>query len=74
MQKRCDHCGETKVLSEFFSPPVDSTASWKGTSQYCKSCHEAGLIPHGYGWYGDKYRTPEETPLPAQVTGQGHCL
>ena len=32
-----------------------------GTSTYCKQCHADAMIPYGYGWYGDRYTSPETT-------------
>lgn len=59
MEKRCLCCGEIKPITRFFFAPKDGAASWHGTSRFCIDCHDAGLIVHGYGWYGDKYRKPD---------------
>ena len=61
MQKRCAECKEEKPLSEFFSAPYDARAANTGTSAYCKQCHADGRIKYGYGWYGDKYQTPDSS-------------
>lgn len=63
MDKRCGCCKEMKKISEFFNQSQDARAGAVGTSAYCKQCHAEGKIKHGYGWYGDKYRTPDETPI-----------
>lgn len=61
MEKKCGECGNSKSLGEFFSSPFDSRAASTTVSRYCKQCHGEGRIKYGYGWYGDKYKTPEST-------------
>ena len=61
MNKTCNHCKKPKALGEFFQPPKDAAASWQGTSEFCKQCHSEGKITHGYGWYGEKWTSPETT-------------
>jgi len=61
MDKQCETCKTEKPLSEFFQPPQDAAASWQGTSAHCKQCHSEAKVPHGYGWYGDKWTSPETT-------------
>lgn len=61
VDKKCGECGEKKMLSEFFASPYDSAAHDVRTSAYCKQCHAEGRIKYGYGWYGDKYKTPGDT-------------
>lgn len=59
IQKKCEKCKETKNLKDFFLAPRDGAASWFGSSRYCIACHDAGLIEHGYGWYGENYKQPD---------------
>ena len=59
MIKKCQHCKQDKPINEFFTQPVDSKASAVGTSAYCKQCHAEGKIKHGYGWYGERYQSPD---------------
>lgn len=61
MVKTCQNCKQEKPISEYFSQPSDARANAVGTSAFCKQCHYEGKIRHGYGWYGDKYKTPDET-------------
>jgi len=57
--KVCEKCEVKKTLNRFFLSPKDAAASWFGSSRYCIDCHDAGLIEHGYGYYGDMYRKPD---------------
>ena len=59
--KMCKHCKEHKPLKEFFSSPYEDRAAAHGTSMYYKRCHGEGKIKYGYGWYGDKHKSPEDT-------------
>lgn len=59
MQKKCEFCKQTKPLSEYFTATYSGRVADHGTSRYCKQCHNEGKIKHGYGWYGDKYRSPD---------------
>lgn len=54
--KHCGYCGRAKSHSEFFS--IEGIAS---VSRYCRDCHAAGKIKHGYGDYGDRFTSPEAT-------------
>lgn len=54
--KLCGCCGQAKSRSEFFA--IEGVA---GVSRYCQACHAAGKIKHGYGYYGDRFTTPETT-------------
>ena len=58
MKKICKTCNEEKTLISFFLAPKDGAASWLGSSMHCIECHDSGLVEHGYGWYGEKYRRP----------------
>jgi hypothetical protein len=58
MNKKCLYCKRDFPLADFFVVPFDSPAAWKGTSMYCKHCHADGLIPFGYGSFGEEYKTP----------------
>jgi hypothetical protein len=60
MNKKCQHCKTDKPLAEFFGASFDGRSHEVGTSTFCKQCHADGKIQHGYGWYGDKFRTPED--------------
>lgn len=60
IDKQCPVCKQRKALSEFFSSPFDGRASDIGTSTYCRSCHSAGKIAYGYGWYAGGYETPND--------------
>lgn len=60
MEKKCETCGVSKPLGEYFEREGHSFQGVK-TGAHCKECHAAGLVPNGYGWYGDKYKTPAET-------------
>lgn len=57
--KICQNCHAQKPLSEFFTCPQGAAVSWSGTGVFCKKCHAEGLIPHGYGSYGDRYTSPD---------------
>ena len=59
--KICKHCKEQKTLGEFFSEPYGGRAAQHGTSMFCKQCHSEGKIKYGYGWYGDKHKSPDDT-------------
>ena len=59
MDKQCGNCKETKPLSRFYIAPKDGAVAWHGSSKFCIDCHDAGLIKHGYGDYGDKYKQPD---------------
>jgi hypothetical protein len=61
MDKTCNHCKKSKPIGEYFTAPKDGAASWQGTSEFCKQCHSEGKIKHGYGYYGDKFVSPETT-------------
>jgi hypothetical protein len=61
LKKTCQTCKSEKELGEFFAVSSDMQASEIRTSVHCKQCHGEAKVPHGYGWYGDKYKTPEET-------------
>jgi len=61
MEKVCGYCKTKKTLGDFFAPPNDGRANSVGSSAFCKQCHADGKIAHGYGWYGDKYKSPDET-------------
>ena len=61
MEKDCKHCGVKKTLAEFFSASFDGRAHEIGTSMFCKQCHAEGRIKHGYGDFGEKFKTPEST-------------
>ncbi len=63
IEKKCLNCHEVKVLGEFFTADYDGLAKQIRSSRYCIACHEAGLIPYGYGWpgYGEKFKTPADT-------------
>lgn len=60
MIKKCNHCKQEKKLTGFFNASFNSRSSEIGTSEFCKQCHAEGKIKHGYGWYGDKYKSPNE--------------
>lgn len=57
--KQCKYCKQDKMLDNFYVAPKDAPGNWHGSSMYCKHCHDAGLIKHGYGSYGEKYRKPD---------------
>ena len=59
MYKTCQTCKQEKTLGEFFAAPADMRANEIGTSANCKQFHADAKVPHGYGWYGDKYKTPD---------------
>ena len=59
VEKVCQNCQQQKPLGEFFTCPKGAAVSWAGTGVFCKECHAAGLIPHGYGSYGDRYTSPD---------------
>jgi len=63
MKKKCNHCKESKDLKSFYSAPSDGAASWAGTSMYCITCHDNGLIYKGYGCpsFNGKYKTMHES-------------
>ena len=69
IEKTCKHCKASKQLGEFFSQPPDARANSVGTSAFCKQCHDEGKIEHGYGWYGDRYKSPDDV-LPGWLVGQ----
>lgn len=45
---------------EFFTAAHDMRANEIGTSAHCKQCHNDAKVTHGYGWYGDKYKSPSD--------------
>ena len=59
IEKTCKNCKASKPLGEFFSQPQDARANSVGTSAFCKQCHDDGKIEHGYGWYGNRYKSPD---------------
>lgn len=61
MTKTCQTCKKEKWFGEFFASPYDMRTGEVRTSAHCKQCHGEAKVPQGYGWYGDKYKTPEET-------------
>lgn len=61
MNKTCQHCKQEKPIGDYFSQPADARANAVGTSAFCKQCHAEGKIKHGYGSYGEKYKTPDDT-------------
>ncbi len=63
--KRCECCEQVKSCGEFFA--IEGVA---GVSRYCQACHAAGKIKHGYGYYGDRYQSPQATTHRA-VAGDG---
>ena len=60
MEKFCPSCETTKPLADFFASPDDSRAAQFGTSMYCKKCHADGKIKYGYGWWPDKWKSPDD--------------
>lgn len=63
LEKLCPACGLSRPLGEFFSAGYNSRAAETRTGRYCKECHSAGDIKHGYGWsgYSEQFATPEST-------------
>lgn len=57
--KKCETCNESKPLSDYYTAPADGAVAWTGTSIHCIECHSKGLVIHGYGYYGDKYKHPD---------------
>jgi hypothetical protein len=55
LDKTCGRCHQAK------SPDYYFFREGVGTSAFCKECHAAGKILHGYGWYGNRYISPETT-------------
>lgn len=65
LEKKCGNCGDVKALSAFYAPIEDGRAGELLSSKFCKTCHESGLIPYGYGWpgFGGMFKTPADTPM-----------
>lgn len=57
MEKRCLACGEVKPLSGYWVDAVTGNADVIPPAKHCIACHEAGLVPFGYG-PGNAWRTP----------------
>ena len=55
LDKTCACCNREKSPDGYFF------REGVGLSAFCKKCHAAGKIKHGYGWYGDRYTSPETT-------------
>lgn len=55
VSKTCTCYGKAKRLADFFF------RDGVGAGVFCKQCHAAGKVKHGYGWYGDRYTCPEDT-------------
>jgi hypothetical protein len=46
----CKTCKKDKPLTDFFLANDESRAKLSGHSAHCIDCHDAGLVPYGYGW------------------------
>lgn len=66
--KRCNLCKVNKQDDDFFTNKEAQSHAGEAhqesgykIGEYCKECHSKGLVKHGYGAFGDKFKTPEDT-------------